>query len=255
MDWVLNPDIWLSLVTLTALEIVLGIDNIIFIAILAGKLPKHRQKLARQVGLGVALLTRLALLFTLTWLAGLTRPLFTVFGEGISWRDIVLIGGGLFLMAKATYEIHEKVDAAGYETPPAPTGSFIGVVIQIALVDIVFSFDSVLTAVGMAQHIEVMVAAIVISMAVMLVAAGVISDFVNRHPTIKMLALSFLILIGTMLTAEGIGFHIPKGYIYFAMAFSCLVEGLNMLVRRRVTRARARRGPPSSASESARPDR
>ncbi len=178
-DWIANPDIWLSLVTLTALEIVLGIDNLVFVAILAGKLPAHRQKLARQLGLGLALLTRLALLFTLTWLAGLTRPLFTVFGEGISWRDIVLIGGGLFLIAKATVEVHHKVESAGDEAPSAPRGSFAGVVIQIALVDIVFSFDSVLTAVGMAQQIEVMVAAIVISMAIMLVASGAVSDFVN----------------------------------------------------------------------------
>jgi predicted tellurium resistance membrane protein TerC len=244
-DWIANPDIWLSLVTLTALEIVLGIDNIIFIAILAGKLPRERQALARQLGLGVALLTRLALLFTLTWLAGLTHPLFTVLGEEVSWRDIVLIGGGLFLIAKATFEIHHKVEAAGAGAPPPPVGSFIGVVVQIALIDVVFSFDSVLTAVGMARHIEVMVAAIVISMAIMLLAAGPVSDFVNRHPTIKMLALAFLILIGTMLTAEGIGFHIPKGYIYFAMAFACLVEGLNMLVSRRMAKSRARRAPPS----------
>ncbi len=242
-DWIANPDIWLSLVTLTALEIVLGIDNLVFIAILAGKLPAHRQKLARQLGLAVALLTRLALLFTLSWLAGLTKPLFVVFGEGVSWRDIVLIGGGLFLIAKAVIEVHHKVESAAEEAAPAPRGSFVGVVIQIALVDIVFSFDSVLTAVGMAQHIEVMVAAIVISMALMLVAAGPVSDFVNRHPTIKMLALAFLILIGTMLTAEGMGFHIPKGYIYFAMAFAILVEALNMLVRRRTARARANRAP------------
>ena len=245
MDWIANPDIWLSLVTLTALEIVLGLDNLVFIAILAGKLPEHRQALARRVGLGLALLTRLGLLFTLSWLAGLKEPLFFVLGEGVSWRDIVLIGGGLFLIAKATFEIHHKVEAAGDEAPPAPTGTFVSVVIQIALIDIVFSFDSVLTAVGMAQHIEVMVAAIVISMGVMLVASGPVSDFVNRHPTIKMLALSFLILIGTMLTAEGIGFHIPKGYIYFSMAFAVLVEGLNMLVRRQMSKARARRVPRS----------
>jgi len=242
-DWISNPDIWLALVTLTALEIVLGIDNLVFIAILAGRVPEHRQALARRVGLGVALLTRLGLLFTLSWLAGLREPLFSVFGEGISWRDIVLIGGGLFLIAKATYEIHHKVEAAGLDTPSVATSSFALVVVQIALVDIVFSFDSVLTAVGMAQHIEVMVAAIVISMAVMLIAAGPVSDFVNRHPTIKMLALSFLILIGTMLTAEGIGLHIPKGYIYFSMAFACLVEALNMLVRRQMSKARARRVP------------
>jgi predicted tellurium resistance membrane protein TerC len=237
MDWISNPDIWLSLVTLTALEIVLGIDNLVFIAILAGKVPEHRQKLAQRVGLGLALLTRLGLLFTLSWLAGLKEPLFFVLGEGVSWRDIVLIGGGLFLIAKATFEIHHKVEAAGQDTPSIATSTFTLVVVQIALIDVVFSFDSVLTAVGMAQHIEVMVAAIVISMAVMLVAAGPVSDFVNRHPTIKMLALSFLILIGTMLTAEGIGFHIPKGYIYFSMAFACLVEGLNMLVRRQMAKA------------------
>lgn len=240
-DWIANPDIWLSLVTLTALEIVLGIDNLVFIAILAGKLPAHRQNLARQTGLGLALLTRLALLFTLSWLAGLTRPLFTVLGEDVSWRDVVLIGGGLFLIAKAVIEVHHKVESAADEAPPAPRGSFASVVIQIALIDVVFSFDSVLTAVGMAQHIEVMVAAIVISMAIMLVASGPVSDFVNRHPTIKMLALAFLILIGTMLTAEGMGFHIPKGYIYFAMAFAILVESLNMLVRRRTSRSRAGR--------------
>ena len=243
MDWIANPDIWLSLVTLTALEIVLGIDNLIFIAILVAKLPQHRQAAARRLGLALALLTRLALLFTLTWLAGLTRNLFIVFGEGISWRDIVLIGGGLFLIAKATVEIHHKVEAAGDEAPPAPVGSFIGIVIQIALIDIVFSFDSVLTAVGMSRHIEVMAAAIVLAMAVMLLASAPVTDFVNRHPTIKMLALSFLILIGTMLTAEGIGFNIPKGYIYFAMAFAVMVEGLNMLVQRRTARARAGRVP------------
>jgi len=244
-DWIANPDIWLSLVTLTALEIVLGIDNLVFIAILAGKLPPHRQALARQLGLGLALLTRLGLLFTLTWLSRLTDPLFSVFGEGISWRDIVLIGGGLFLIAKATYEIHHKVEAAGSDTPPSMTAGFLGVVIQIALIDIVFSFDSVLTAVGMAQHFEVMVAAVVLSMAVMIVASGPVTVFINRHPTIKMLALSFLILIGTMLTAEGIGLHIPKGYIYFAMAFSVLVEALNTVVRRQTAKARARRVPPS----------
>jgi predicted tellurium resistance membrane protein TerC len=244
MDWILNPDIWLSLVTLTALEIVLGIDNLVFIAILVAKLPAERQRLARQLGLALALLTRLALLFTLSWLAGLSRPLFSVLGEGISWRDIVLIGGGLFLIAKATFEIHAKVESIAEDTPPAPAAGFLSVVIQIALIDIVFSFDSVLTAVGMAQYIEVMVAAIVISMVLMLVASGPVAGFVERHPTIKMLALAFLILIGTMLMAEGIGFHIPKGYIYFAMAFAVMVEGLNTLVRRRSVRARAERAPP-----------
>jgi predicted tellurium resistance membrane protein TerC len=244
-DWIANPDIWLSLLTLTALEIVLGIDNIIFIAILAGKLPAHQQALARRLGLGLALVTRLGLLFTLSWLAGLTDPLFFVFGEGVSWRDIVLIGGGLFLMAKATYEIHHSVEAgsAAERGTSRPRGTLIGVIVQIALIDVVFSFDSVITAVGMAQHIEVMVAAIVISVGVMLVAAGPVSQFIERHQTLKMLALAFLILIGTMLVADGIGFHVPKGYIYFAMAFSCLVEFLNILVRRRTAEAGAKRGP------------
>src|SRR5690606_96835 len=236
-DWIANPDIWLSLVTLTALEIVLGIDNIIFIAILAGKLPAHQRALARRLGLAFALVTRLGLLFTLAWLAGLTAPLFTVLGEGISWRDIVLIGGGLFLMAKATFEIHHNVETGGAVGTDAasarPRGTLASVVAQIALIDIVFSLDSVIPAVGMAQHIEVMVAAIVIAVGVMLIAAGPVSRFIERHPTLKMLALAFLILIGTMLVADGIGFHVPKGYIYFAMAFSCLVEFLNILVGRR----------------------
>jgi predicted tellurium resistance membrane protein TerC len=246
-DWIANPDIWLSLLTLTALEIVLGIDNIIFIAILAGKLPVHQQALARRLGLALALISRLGLLFTLSWLAGLTEPLFSVFGEGISWRDIVLIGGGLFLMAKATYEIHHSVEAGGAVEAgeSRPRGTLAGVIVQIALIDVVFSFDSVITAVGMAQHIEVMVAAIVISVGVMLVAAGPVSRFIGRHPTLKMLALAFLILIGTMLVADGIGFHVPKGYIYFAMAFSCLVEFLNILVRRRTAEARTKRVPGS----------
>jgi predicted tellurium resistance membrane protein TerC len=246
-DWISNPDIWLSLVTLTALEIVLGIDNIIFIAILAGKLPIHKQALARRLGLALALITRLGLLFTLSWLAGLTEPLFSVFGEGISWRDIVLIGGGLFLMAKATFEIHHSVEAgSASETGESrPRGTLAGVIVQIALIDVVFSFDSVITAVGMARHIEVMIAAIVISIGVMLVAAGPVSKFIERHPTLKMLALAFLILIGTMLVADGIGFQVPKGYIYFAMAFSCLVELLNILVRRRMAAARTKRVPGS----------
>jgi predicted tellurium resistance membrane protein TerC len=246
-DWIANPDIWLSLLTLTALEIVLGIDNIIFIAILAGKLPVHQQALARRLGLALALVTRLGLLFTLSWLAGLTEPLFAVFGEGISWRDIVLIGGGLFLMAKATFEIHHSMEAGGAVEAGEnrPRGTLAGVIVQIALIDVVFSFDSVITAVGMAQHIELMIAAIVISIGVMLVAAGPVSQFIDRHPTLKMLALSFLILIGTMLVADGIGFHVPKGYIYFAMAFSCLVEFLNILVRRRTADARTKRAPTS----------
>jgi len=233
MDWISNPDIWLSLLTLTALEIVLGIDNLIFIAILAGKLPPERQAMARRVGLAVALVTRLALLFTLSWLAGLTNPLFTVLGEGISWRDIVLIGGGLFLMAKATVEIHHKVEtAAAEEAPRGPGASFAGVVIQIALIDVVFSFDSVITAVGMAQQVAIMIAAVIVAVAVMMAFANPICEFIERHPTLKMLALSFLLLIGVMLVAESFGGHVGKSYIYFAMGFSLGVELLNIRLRK-----------------------
>lgn len=245
MDWIANPDIWLSLATLTALEVVLGIDNLVMIAILAGKLPPERQSAARKVGLAVALITRLLLLFTLSWLAGLTAPLFSVFGHGISWRDIVLLVGGAFLIAKATHEIYALTEI--HETHTGPTrvhAAFTAVVIQIALLDLVFSFDSVITAVGMAQHIEVMVAAIVIAMAVMLLASDVTSRFIMRNPSVKMLALSFLILIGTMLVADGMGFHVPKGYLYFAMAFALLVEVLNMAVRRRKTRVAPPVPPP-----------
>ncbi len=245
MDWLANPDIWLSLATLTALEVVLGIDNLVMIAILAGKLPPERQSAARKVGLAVALITRLLLLFTLSWLAGLTTPLFSVFGHGVSWRDIVLILGGAFLIAKATHEIYALTEL--HETHTTTTrvhAAFTAVVIQIALLDLVFSFDSVITAVGMAQHIEVMVAAIVIAMAVMLLAADVTSRFIMRNPSVKMLALSFLILIGTMLVADGMGFHVPKGYLYFAMAFALLVEVLNMMVRRRKTRVAPPVPPP-----------
>jgi predicted tellurium resistance membrane protein TerC len=241
MDWIANPDIWISLVTLTALEIVLGIDNLVVIAVLSGRLPEHEQPAARRLGLIIALVTRLALLFALTWLMGLTRPLVVALGEAISIRDVVLMAGGLFLIAKATFEIHHTVEEGGEEAPRSAGGSMLAVAIQIGVLDIVFSFDSVITAVGMAQHIEVMVAAIVLAMAVMLAAAGPVSRFVAEHPTIKMLALSFLVMIGVMLVAEGVGFHIPKGYIYFAMAFSCLVEGLNLLVRRRRRRLSAER--------------
>jgi predicted tellurium resistance membrane protein TerC len=237
MDWVANPDIWISLVTLTVLEIVLGIDNLVVIAVLSGRLPTAQQQPARRLGLAIALVTRLALLFVLTWLMGLTRPLFAALGVTVSVRDLVLIGGGLFLIAKATFEIHNTVEESDAPAPRSAAAGIVAVAVQIGLLDIVFSFDSVITAVGMARHIEVMVAAIVIAMAVMLAAAGPVSRFVNDHPTIKMLALSFLVLIGVALVAEGVGFHIPKGYIYFAMAFSCAVEGLNLVVRRRRRRA------------------
>ncbi|HET9594581.1 MAG TPA: TerC family protein [Anaeromyxobacteraceae bacterium] len=236
LELLTDPKAWISLATLTGMEIVLGIDNVVFLTILAGKLPPERQPRARRVGLALALLTRLALLFGITWLMGLTRDLFTVLGRGISGRDLILGGGGLFLLAKATHEIHDKLEVhhpaeAGAAARQGGAG-FTGVVIQIALLDVVFSLDSVITAVGMAQHIEIMVAAVVISIGVMLLFAGTIGAFVERHPTMKMLALAFLLLIGIMLVAEATGQHIERGYVYFAMAFSLTVELLNMRARR-----------------------
>ena len=229
-----RPETWISLVTLAAMEIVLGIDNIVFLTILAGRLPAAEQPSARRLGLVFALATRLGLLFAITWVMGLTRPLFSVLGHAISGRDLILLGGGLFLMAKATFEIHDKLEVTHEEREAAPKGRgvFWLVIAQIAVLDIVFSLDSVITAVGMAQHLPVMVAAMILAVGVMLVFAGPVGDFVERHPTMKMLALSFLILIGVMLVAEGLGRHIEKGYIYFAMAFSLLVELLNMRVRK-----------------------
>ena len=235
MEWITSPEAWVALTTLTLLEIVLGVDNLVFLAILAGRLPPAQQPLARRLGLGFALLTRLALLMTLAWIITLTQPLFTVMGHGVSWRDIILIAGGGFLIFKATHEIHSSLEGDEHQEGGAKraTASFVAVVIQIGIIDIVFSLDSVITAVGMAQHLSIMVAAVVISMIVMLIAAGPLSNFVSNHPTVKMLALAFLLLIGTTLVAEGVGFHFPKGYIYAAMAFSVLVEGLNLFARRR----------------------
>jgi predicted tellurium resistance membrane protein TerC len=234
MEWISDPQIWISLLTLTALEIVLGIDNIIFISILAGKLPHDQQPKARKLGLSLALITRILLLMSLTWIMGLTRPLFTlpILNQGISGRDLVLLIGGLFLIWKSVREVHEKLEEDdGHVTNTKVRASFASVIVQILLLDIVFSLDSVITAVGMADNIWVMVAAVVIALGVMLAAAGSISDFVNRHPTLKMLALSFLILIGVTLIGEGLGFHIPKGYIYFSMAFAFAVEMLNLRMR------------------------
>jgi predicted tellurium resistance membrane protein TerC len=236
MDWLTNPDIWLSLLTLTALEIVLGIDNLVVIAILADRLPVHQRSIARRVGLALALVTRLGLLFTLTWIIGLTKPIFTAFGHPTSWRDIILIGGGLFLIAKAILELHHFMEQQESEEAGMARGAAAGfawVVAQIAVFDIVFSLDSVITAVGMASHIEIMVAAIVITVLVMLIAADPVSHFINRNPTVKVLAFAFLLLIGVFLVADGIGQAIAKGYIYFAIVFGCLVEGLNMMARRR----------------------
>jgi len=227
-------DTWISLATLAAMEIVLGIDNIVFLTILAGRLPADQQPRARRLGLAFALLTRLGLLFAITWVMGLTRELFSAFGHAISGRDLILLGGGLFLMAKATFEIHDKLEVQheAAAKPPAGRSAFWFVIAQIGVLDLVFSLDSVITAVGMAQHLAVMVTAMILAVAVMLIFAGAVGDFVERHPTMKMLALSFLILIGVMLVAESFGKHIEKGYIYFAMAFSLLVELLNMRMRK-----------------------
>lgn len=243
LDLLADPQAWASLLTLTALEIVLGIDNIIFISIMASKLPAHQQQRARQVGLALALITRLMLLASIAWVATLTRPLFEILGHGVSGRDLILILGGLFLLAKGTMEIHHTVEGQEEDKGAAKAvATFGGVVFQIMLLDIVFSLDSVITAVGMAQHIEVMVTAVVIAMAVMLFAAGPVGDFVNRHLTVKMLALSFLLLVGVALVADGLGFHIPKGYLYFAIAFSALVESLNLIAAGRRKRAKATQG-------------
>ena len=234
MEWIFEPQSWVALITLTMLEIVLGIDNIIFISILAGKLPRNQQARARSVGLSLAMLTRIGLLFSLTWVMRLTTPLLTMLGQEISGRDLILLFGGLFLVAKATHEIHNKLEGEEGETSKAVKPSFTSIIVQILLLDIVFSLDSVITAVGMANILAIMVAAVVIAVGFMLVFAGPISDYVHRHPTIKMLALAFLLLIGVTLIAEGFDQHVSKGYIYFAMAFSVFVEMLNLRLRKRV---------------------
>jgi predicted tellurium resistance membrane protein TerC len=233
MEWISSPDAWVGLLTLVVLEIVLGIDNVIFITILAGKLPPEQQTRARQIGLGLALGTRILLLLALSWIIGLTQPIFSIMGLDISGRDIILIAGGLFLIAKATYEIHHRLEGeTGHASATAPP-SFNGVIIQIILLDIVFSLDSVITAVGMVNQIAVMIIAVVIAVGIMLLSAGAIGNFVNRHPTVKMLALSFLLLIGFSLLLDGIHQHIPKEYIYFAMGFSIFVEFLNLRASRK----------------------
>ena len=232
MDWFTDPQVWMALVTLSALEIVLGIDNIIFISIQASKLPAHQQEKARLIGLGLAMFIRIALLFSLTWLMGLTAPLFTVVGNEISGRDLILISGGLFLLWKSTMEIHEKLEGEEVIASAKVGTTFRSVIIQILLLDIVFSIDSIITALGMATQLFVMVTAVVIAVGFMMVFSGKISAFVEKHPTIKMLALSFLLLIGVALIGDGLDMHIPKGYIYFAMAFSVMVEMLNLRARR-----------------------
>ena len=230
---VFEPGIWIAFATLTFLEIVLGVDNIIFISILSGKLPAKQQARARRVGLLGAMLTRVLLLFSLAWIVKLTTPLFTAIDHPVTGRDLILIGGGLFLLAKSTFEIHERLEGEEGHGSGRVAASFASVIAQIMLLDIVFSLDSVITAVGMVDQVWVMIAAVVVSVAIMMLAAEPISDFVHKHPTVKMLALSFLLLIGMSLLLEGFGQHIPKGYIYFAMGFSVFVEMINLRVRAR----------------------
>jgi len=228
MEGIFTSENLLALVTLTVMEIVLGIDNVIFISILASRLPQEQQARARQIGLALALITRILLLLSISWIASLTGELFSVFGRGVSGRDLILFAGGVFLIYKATHEIHAKLEGEEGHGDSRGSATFTSVIIQILLLDVVFSLDSVITAVGMAEALWVMITAVVIAVAVMLASAGPLSDFVNRHPTVKMLALSFLLLIGFTLVVEGLHFHIPKGYIYFAMGFSVLVEVLNL---------------------------
>ncbi len=235
-SWLASPEAWIALGTLTALEIVLGIDNIIFISVLVGRLPAQKRNFARNIGLILAMLSRLVLLFFIVWVVGLTAPWFSIFGQEISGRDMILIGGGMFLLAKATHEIHSSLEGADEKTAKFIAASVPAVLVQIAVLDIVFSLDSVITAIGLARHISIMAIAIVITVGVMLFAAKPISIFVDNHPTIKMLALSFLILVGVTLIAEGFEVHIPKGYIYFAMAFSVSVEMLNLRLRTKETK-------------------
>jgi len=235
-DWIASPEAWVALGTLTALEIVLGIDNIIFISILVGRLPEHQRDSARRIGLGLAMIARLALLFSIAWVMGLTEPMFSLFGNAISGRDVILIGGGLFLLYKSTHEIHDSLEHEASEGTPGAISSFASILVQIALLDIVFSLDSVITAVGLVDHVPVMVIAIVAAVGVMMWASKPIADFVDANPSIKILALSFLILVGMTLVAEGFDQHVPKGYIYFAMAFSFLVELINIRMRKRSTK-------------------
>jgi predicted tellurium resistance membrane protein TerC len=232
-----DPAAWAALATLIVMEVVLGIDNLIFLSILTNKLPESQRASARYIGLGLALFMRLGLLFTITIIIGLTQPVFTIMGNGFSWRDLILIGGGLFLVYKATTEIHESVDPKEHAPGAARVAaSFASVIVQIIVIDLVFSLDSIITAVGMTDHLPVMVVAVIFAIVVMIIAAGPLADFIKANPSIVMLALSFLLMIGMVLIADGFGYHVPKGYIYAAMAFSILVEVLNMLVRRSTLR-------------------
>ena len=234
MGWISDPQIWIALLTLSAIEIVLGIDNIVFISILAERLPAGQRERARVLGLAVAMVTRILLLLSLTWVMRLTAPLFALLGQEISGRDLILLGGGVFLLAKSTLEIHENLEhPGGHRSAGKAAASFLGVIVQIGLLDLVFSLDSVITAIGLAQHVPVMVAAIVLAVLVMMLASRAVSGFIEKHPTVKVLALSFLLLIGVALVAEAFDLHLPKGYIYFAMAFSLFVEMLNLRMRAR----------------------
>ncbi len=240
IEWITDPAILASLVTLTVMEVVLGIDNIIFISVIVGRLPPEQAKRARQIGLALALVFRIVLLSALFWLIGLTAPLFEIAGHGFSWRDLVLLGGGLFLLVKATGEIHKDVEGNHEEgIVEKATAAFGMVVSQIVVIDMVFSVDSIVTAIGMAEHVEVMIAAVVVAVAIMYVASGPVAGFIDRHPTTRMLALAFLLMIGFALIADGLGFHIPRGYLYSAMAFSAGVEILNVIARRNRQKRRA----------------
>jgi len=240
MQWLISPEAWIGLLTLTALEMVLGIDNVIFISIVASKLPSARQDLARRTGLALAMITRILLLLSLTWIMGLTEPLMSILRFNLTGRALILMAGGLFLIAKSTREIHLRLEEEDEHSVARVRASFGGVLLQILLLDVVFSLDSVITAVGMVDQIAVMIAAVMLAVAVMMLFAGIISRFVERHPTLKMLALSFLLLIGVNLIGDGLGFHIPKGYTYFAMGFSVLVEILNLKTRKRIMQPASR---------------
>ncbi|HEX6980280.1 MAG TPA: TerC family protein [Alphaproteobacteria bacterium] len=242
MEWLSDPQIWISLMTLIALEVVLGIDNLVFLSILANRLPAHQQDRARKIGLSLALIMRLALLATISWIVGLTGKVFGLFGHDFSWRDMILIAGGLFLVYKATREIHERIEGHA-EIPGAAAVASVtlgGVIFQIILMDIIFSLDSVITAVGMVDELWIMVTAVIVAVIVMVIASRPLAEFINRHPTVKMLALSFLMLVGMVLIADGFGFHVPKGYIYGAMGFSIAVEALNLMEAKRRARQRDR---------------
>ena len=233
-----EPSTWLAFLTLTAMEIVLGIDNVVFISVIVSRLPKATAERARRLGLLLALAFRIALLLLLTWLIGLTQPIIAVYGVQLSWKDLILIAGGLFLLYKATHEMHKAVEEAGEAEPTPSTGTFAMVIAQIIVIDLVFSIDSIVTAIGMAQHVEIMIVAVIVAVAIMYAASGGVAAFIARHPTTKMLALAFLLLIGVTLVADGVGFHIDKGYIYAAMAFATGVEAINILTRRRTAAAR-----------------